>query len=235
MPVLTHWEISLDVRQVLRAQGADPDVLLKRNPLFFSMAEKAIALGTSLLHPRVLFDQYKVKNFRHQTLELIQPSSINGRFVLSGQLIAEHLAHAESVLLMICTLGPELERMVSSLFQTDPLLSLSLDAAGSAAVEILAIQACNHFEKQFKEYGMHVSMPLNPGMVGWPLSVGQPEIFSLLDFEQIGVTLNESWMMLPNKTLSVALGVGKELSQSGSACQYCSLNGVCQYQQHYSS
>jgi len=40
-------------------------------------------------------------------------------------------------------------------------------------------------------------MPLNPGMIGWSVDIGQPEIFSLLDCEEIDVSLTDSYMMVP--------------------------------------
>jgi hypothetical protein len=59
------------------------------------------------------------------------------------------------------------------------MIALALDGVGSAAVEMLAIQACNYFEEKAKIDGLFTSMPLNPGMVGWPVDMGQPQIFSL--------------------------------------------------------
>jgi hypothetical protein len=134
---------------------------------------------------------------------------------------------------MVCTIGSLLDEMVSSLFKVDPSLAVAMDGVGSAAVESLAIQACNYFENQVKDEGLNTTMPLNPGMVGWPVEQGQPEIFTLLDSEEILVTLNESCMMSPNKSLSMVLGVGKDVSPVGSSCDYCSLKGVCKYQNHY--
>jgi hypothetical protein len=134
---------------------------------------------------------------------------------------------------MICTIGSELDSTIASLFNQDPVGALALDGVGSAAVESLAIQACNYFEIIAKRDGLRTSMPLNPGMVGWPVDIGQPQIFSLLDSDEIQVSITESCMMVPNKSLSIALGIGREFSSSGTTCEYCSLKGVCRYQDHY--
>jgi hypothetical protein len=134
---------------------------------------------------------------------------------------------------MVCTVGSELDDVVTSLFKVDPMVALALDGVGSAAVEMLAIQACNYFEDQAKYDGLKTSMPLNPGMVGWSVDVGQPQIFSLVDGEEIHVSLTDSWMMVPNKSLSQVLGIGIDVSSFGSSCEYCSLKGICKYQNHY--
>ncbi len=233
MPILNHWELRLDVDDVLLAQGADPASIRARRPALIASTEKAIELGSSLLHPAVLFEQYPVKRFTHERLELVAPTPGNGKPQLTGPLIAKHLARAQDVVVMVCTIGNELDDCVSSLFKKDALMAVAVDGVGSAAVEMLAIQAANHFEIQALAHGQKSSMPLNPGMVGWPVEEGQVQIFTLLDSDSIQVSLTESCMMTPNKSLSMVLGLGDEMSATGSSCDYCSLKGVCRYQNHY--
>ncbi len=233
MPILDHWELQLNVDEVLQAQGADPAAIRARRPALITSTEKAIVLGGELLHPVVLYERYPVKQFIHERLELVAPAATTMRAQLSGPLIAQHLAKAREVVVIVCTIGNELDERVSSLFKADPVLAVALDGVGSAAVELLAIQAANHFETQAEKSGQKSSMPLNPGMVGWPVEDGQPQIFTLLDSEAIQVSLTESCMMVPNKSLSMVLGLGNEMSAMGSACDYCSLHGICRYQNHY--
>jgi len=233
MPILDNWKLRLTVDDVLRAQGADPDAIRIRRPSLVKSTEEAIAIGVPLLHPRVLYEKYTVKGLLHERLELYSNSSSNGKSFLSGQLIAQHLARAQMIVVIVCTIGNELDEHVSSLFKIDPIIALALDGVGSASVEMLAIQACNYFEAQAKADGLNTSMPLNPGMVGWPLEQGQPQIFTLLESDDIYVSLTESCMMTPNKSLSMVLGIGQDVSTIGSSCDYCSLKGICKYQNHY--
>jgi hypothetical protein len=233
MPILDQWEISLTTDEVLRAQGAEPDAIRLRRPSLVAITDGAIAKATHLLHPLVLYEKYTIKNLVHERLELVGNASYPGKSCLSGQLIAQHLARAQSIIVMICTIGSELDENISSFFRVDPMSSLALDGVGSAAVENLTIQACNYFESQAIADGLKTTMPLNPGMVGWPLDQGQPQIFSLLDSDQIQVSLTESGMMMPSKSLSLVLGIGDNVSAIGLSCDYCSLKGVCNYQNHY--
>jgi hypothetical protein len=233
MPILNKWEFLLTPDDVLRSQGADPEAIKLRRPSLVKITENAIAMGTSLLQPQVLYEKYPVKGLVHERLELYGNKSNAKKPHLSGQLIAQHLSRSQAVIIMVCTIGSLLDELVSSLFKVDPSLAVAMDGVGSAAVESLAIQACNYFEDQVKSEGLNTTMPLNPGMVGWPVEQGQPEIFTLLDSEDIQVTLNESCMMSPNKSLSMVLGVGEDVSPVGTSCDYCSLKGVCKYQNHY--
>ncbi len=233
MPILDDWKLPINVDDVLRAQGADPMAIRARRPALISSTEKAIHLGIDLLHPVVLYEQYPVSKFVHERLELVAPREVASKAQLSGPLIAQHLAQAKEAVVMVCTIGSDLDERVSSLFKVDPVLAVALDGMGSAAVELLAIQAANHFETLAQAGGLKSSMPLNPGMVGWPVEEGQPQIFTLLDSETIQVSLTEACMMVPNKSLSMVIGLGKEMSAAGIACDFCSLKGVCRYQDHY--
>jgi hypothetical protein len=233
MPVLDHWKIPITVDDVLRAQGADPEVIFQRRPSLAQAAEDALRKAGPFLHPLVLYEKYAVDKLMHERLELSPNSPDQKKVSLTGSLVAQHLGRAQDVILMVCTIGNELDELVGSLFKGSPLEAIAMDGVGSAAVESLAIQACNYFEVIAASEGLKTSIPLNPGMIGWPVDQGQPEIFTLLDSELIGVSLNESCMMVPNKSLSMVLGVGKEVSPVGSSCDYCSLKGVCKYQNHY--
>lgn len=233
MPILDKWDLQLTTDQVLRAQGADPEVIRVRRPSLLKTTEQAISKGQPLLRPLVLYEKYAVKGFVHERLDLEAHNSNQGKYYLSGPLIAQHLARAQEILVMLCTIGSDLDNNVSNLFNSDPVIAIALDGVGSAAVEMLAIQACNHFENLVNDDGLKTTMPLNPGMVGWPVDMGQPQIFSLLDCEEIQVSLTDAWMMVPNKTVSLVMGIGTDVSSYGSSCDYCSLKGVCKYQNHY--
>jgi hypothetical protein len=226
MPVLTDWTLELDVDQVLRGQGADPATMRARRPTLVAIAERALQVGLPLLQPRVAFEQIEVRGLRHERLNL------DGG-ILQGALIAQHLGQAEQVVLLVCTIGEALEARVAQEMDADPVFGLALDGLGSAAVESLAGLACGRFEKHTQARGWHASLPLSPGMIGWPVAEGQAQIFSLLDPALAGVRLTESGMMIPRKSLSIVLGLGAEVATGASACSACSLSATCRYQDHY--
>jgi hypothetical protein len=233
MPILDKWDLQLTTDHVLRAQGADPQVIRSRRPNLVLATQEALIRAEPLLKPLVLYEKYRVKAFIHECLELVPHNSDGGKHQLSSPLIAQNLARAQEVIVVLCTIGSDLDNFTSSLFKVDPLIAIAVDAVGSSAVEMLAIQACNYFEMQVFDIGMKATVPLNPGMIGWPVEIGQPQIFSLLDSELINVSITDSCMMVPNKSLSLVIGIGEDVSTNGSSCDYCSLNGICRYQNHY--
>ena len=229
MPILEDWDLSVDVDQILRGQGADPQLVRMRSPKIVEAAEWALNEGLDLIQPRVLYESYEVEELRHEKLRLQSGSE------LSGKLITQHLGPASSVVIILCTIGAELERRSNEVSSEDLILGLALDGLGSAAVEILANATCNFFETQASTLDQSTSIPLSPGMLEWTVEVGQREIFDLLDSNKINVSLTESMLMIPKKSLTFVLGMGAEILELGTSCDYCSLRETCRYQDHYAA
>jgi hypothetical protein len=226
MPLLRDWDLSLDVDQVLRAQGADPAVIRARRPALVDAAEQALQEGLAYLAPVAAYRELAVESLRHERLFLTGG-------VLTGPLVAQHLRSAQQVVVLACTIGDALERVISEAMSEDPVRGLALDGLGSAAAEGLAAAAAAHFEDQARAQGLHTTIPLSPGMVGWPVEEGQAEIFSLVDGGEAGISLTSGGMMVPRKSISLVLGVGKDVAAAGKACDFCNLRETCRYQDHY--
>ena len=227
MPIWEAHQLDFDVDAVLRGQGAEPKAIRKRSPRLIELAERALEEAHPLLEPRTLFIDLEVEQLRHERLELA------GGGILSGKLITEHLGPAQRVVLILCTVGDALEAHAAQVSKDDIVYGLALDSVGSAAVEALANAACKHFEDQAADLGFQSSIPLSPGMVGWSVEIGQPEIFAILQPAQVNVHLTEYGLMKPRKSLTMVLGLGEMMKTGGRTCDYCAMRETCRYQDHY--
>jgi len=225
--VVRDWQLDIDVDMVLRGQGADPEVLRQRKPRLIEIAARAAHEGQALIEPAVVYRTVQVEALAHERLTL------RGGAHLSGALLSQHLAPAQSITLIVCTIGPALEQRVSMLLRDDPALGFALDGFGSVAVEALGVAICSRLEAQAHEEGQYTSIPLSPGMIGWSVSAGQRQIFGQVDVVPIGMTLNDSAQMIPHKSTSMILGRGPTPFSEGKACDFCVLRGTCRYQDHY--
>ena len=224
---IASWEILLDEDAVLRGQGTDPAIIRQRSPRLVQMATRALEEGRSLLRPQVTFSQHEVKTVRHEQITLTDGG------VLSGSFIAQHLGPAQRITVLVCTIGSELDDLVSRVSSEEMVYALALDGVGSAAVEALANEACRLLEVEAAQDAFQTSIPLSPGMIGWSVDQGQPQIFSLLDGEETGVTLNDYYIMTPRKSLSMVLGFGPDMGYQGKVCDFCAMRDTCRYQDHY--
>jgi hypothetical protein len=225
VPILKEWNLALDADTVLWGQGADPAVVRARRPKLVAAAEKIIGEGRPLLAPAVLYERFAVVDLRHERLSLAGGA-------LQGPLIADRLAAASEVIIAIGTVGNGLSQIISDRFQTDPVGALALEGLAAAATEALGEAACRYFETTAAGEGLQASIPLNPGMIGWPLEEGQQQIFSLIDASAIGVTLGAGSIMQPLKSISLVIGLGHNLDSSGQSCDYCSMRETCHYKNH---
>ena len=227
MQTLHDWNLALNVDHVLMGQGVDPQVIHERSPHLVGIALRALVEGQSLLEPLVIYRHLAVQGLKHERLVLA------GGVTLVGPLIAQHLALAEQVVVILCTIGDGLENHISEVMTTDPPYGLALDGLGSAAVEALAAAACNFFGEQAAAEGMERTIPFNPGMVGWPVEEGQKQIFNIFNNHEINIKLTSSGMMIPRKSISMVIGLGADLTSTGRACDYCNMRETCCYQDHY--
>ena len=228
MPILENINFSISMNSVLRSQGADPKIIRERKPILLDYAKNAKEIGKPLLEPKILFQEFAIEKVGHERITLS-----NGKY-LKGQLISQHLSGAEKVLVILLTVGDKIENKINEIIFSDPVLGMALEAVGSASTEALANETCNYFDKEALNNNLETTIPLSPGMVGWSLENGQAEIFDLLDASEIGVELTTSSLMFPRKTLSLVIGVGKDLENHGDMCSYCAMNKNCQYKEHYS-
>jgi hypothetical protein len=214
---------------VLRALGADPDLVRRRRSSALAIAEQAVVVGTPLLQPVVASASFAVTEFRHERLMLREAGH------LSGPLVAEHLHAAQSVVVAVCSIGPALEEAASECFSADPVLGVALDALGSAAVDLLGTTMCQRVDAAAEAEGLRTSVPLSPGLLGWPVAAGQRQIFALLGTAPAGVFLTEGSMMVPKKSTSIVIGIGTDVEHAGESCDYCSMAATCRFREEHLS
>jgi hypothetical protein len=222
MELLQDFDFTLSADDVLRGEGADPEIVHAKKPALLNAASAALDEGFTKLRPTALIHTARVVEHRHERILL------KGGNELVSPLVARHLAGAEQVVLVVCTIGTELETEIEHLFTTDPVLALALDGLGNAAVENIAQQICERIGEQAQVKGLTTSAPLSPGEPEWPVEVGQPQIFALLDPSQAGITLTSGGMMVPKKSISFVVGIGPEIVQT-DLCELCSLRERCRY------
>ena len=223
---LENWSVNdlkLDADAVLRGQGADPLIVRGRRPRLVEIADQALQGSRFLLEPQVFLRKLTVRSLRHEKLELEDGFSIKGAW------ISQQLAPAESVYAIICTVGQKIETEASRNMDTEMLMGLALDGVGSAGVEALATLVCKQIEDQTASDGLQTTVPFSPGMLEWSVDEGQPVIFGILAEINNLVELTSSFLMRPRKSLSMLLGVGKDLGAKGSTCEYCAMQGTCKY------
>lgn len=122
--------------------------------------------------------------------------------------LANHLA------VFAATLGAEVSDEITDRFKSGDLaVGVMLDAAASVAADNLAQAMQDHFCRTLAERHELDSttgvLRYSPGYCGWHVS-GQRKLFAFLKPEQIGLTLRDSFLMQPLKSVSAVLIAGPQ-------------------------
>lgn len=146
-------------------------------------------------------------------------------FLIRGEKIRKHLATSAKVIVLAVTIGETIEKQITNYFkQGEYSYSLLLDAAATTAVE----QAADDVEKTIKQYttaqGYQMIWRFSPGYGDWDICF-QPEMLHLSDAKEIGITLTESMMLIPRKSITAIIGLvpnSNEKNEKKQSCSACS-------------
>lgn len=129
--------------------------------------------------------------------------------------------------LFALTLGTEIVDAINDLLdRNDFAPGIMLDSVASIAadkaVEVLETYLFNNLSERKLTKDESIVLGYSPGYCGWHLS-GQKKLFQHLKPEEIGITINESYLMFPLKSVSGVLVHGdKEIHRFDPAFNFCS-------------
>ena len=125
-------------------------------------------------------------------------------FFLSSRQLARNLDGCSRVILFAATVGVGIDRLITKYSRIAPSRALMLQAIGAERIEALCDAFCADIEK---EMGASLRPRFSPGYGDLPLSV-QKDIIALLDTpKRIGLSLNDSLMMSPTKSVTAFAGI----------------------------
>ena len=192
-----------------------------------AMLEKALALCADVFQPRLCYALFplteEVSERALPTVGAVEKTSERalptvgavkkvhrlflGTHPLPGQALSRHLQNCPKVILFTATVGLTIDRMIQRHFVTEPAIAVWLNAIGSERVEALCRLFCTELKADYAAEGLVPIERFSPGYGDLPLAF-QKDIFTLLDCpRKIGVTLNQSLLMSPEKSVSALVGL----------------------------
>ena len=137
-------------------------------------------------------------------------------FTTDSNGLARVLAGSSKVITFAATVGIEYDRLIRRYQRIEPTRALILQALGAERVEALCDLFCSGFEGRTSRY--------SPGYGDLPLEV-QKDVFAVLSPEsRIGISLNDSLLMTPSKSVTALFGIRDGSSNSdGHDCSQCGL------------
>lgn len=152
-----------------------------------------------------------LNNIDCKSCYMVVPVSLQEDYVdldllrLKSAHLAENLSGCSHAILFAATIGTEADRQRRIASVTSPTKALILDAMGSAAIEAFCDELCEVIKKQY--CGCRIHPRFSPGYGDLPLEC-QRELLGVLDaHRRIGLTLSDTLMMLPQKSVTAIMGI----------------------------
>ena len=202
----TYNEPPLCEKEILRYAGckeADSEIS--------ALVKSCINEIKTKLTYKVCYRQFKVKAY--------DDICDFGVFTLQSRNLAYNLKGCESVILFAATVGVEIDRLIAKYGRISPSKALMFQAIGAERIEALCDAFCDDISK---EYNIGTRPRFSPGYGDLPLT-SQKDIFAVLSPEkQIGLTLNDSLLMSPSKSVTAIVGLGgKKENTTTNKCALC--------------
>ena len=153
---------------------------------------------------------------------------VEGNRLSIDRQLAGYLKKASHAAIFICTAGKEFTDKTRILNDEGNFLeAYILDSIGSLTVENAMNNIQNSLAEEMNGLGMKISNRYSPGYCNWALSE-QKMLFSLIGENSIGITLNDSCLMYPTKSVSGIIGIGENIKKREYGCKICN-NQTCIY------
>ena len=205
--ILTYNDLSItpaDVYEQMGYHDAEPDEVTKAE------FTQIITEVSKWLRPR--FSYFVVS---------VQPAFDMGNIIL------RQLRGSEAYALFVCTAGVEYEAYQQRLKEQGDMVRVFIaDALGSVIAEKCADQMEIALQESIDKLGWKHTNRFSPGYCGWHVSQ-QQLLFPLFQGHTCGVTLTDTSLMVPIKSVSGIIGLGANVRKLDYTC------GLCDFKQCY--
>ena len=136
--------------------------------------------------------------------------------VTDSKALAKNLEGCDSIVLFAATLGNGLDRLIARYSALAPSKAFMLQAIGAERIEALCDAFNREISRELKNQSKLTKPRFSAGYGDFPLEF-QWDICRVLDTQRkIGVTLQESLVMLPTKSVTAIIGIKNQETRDES-------------------
>ncbi|NQT09622.1 MAG: hypothetical protein HQ573_00405 [Desulfobacteraceae bacterium] len=217
--VVNNFQIEVDNERLLRFLGSSGNKNV--SPAVQQKIDRFSDRLEELVTPRI--------NFKLKPLASVKKDGVllHDQTWLKSPKLSRTFRSAKKVCFFIATIGHDLERKVSECMEKNRYAdAYVLDAMGSLVVENVTDQFHLRMERYYQARGQAVTLRFSPGYCDWSLRE-QPDVFNQFeDPGNLGVTLSNTCLMTPRKSVSGVFGIvpknGDQTIADYNPCTNCS-------------
>lgn len=140
-----------------------------------------------------------------------------------GKIITHAMKEADYYAIFTATAGSGFEDYCIRLKKEDDMVkNFIADALGSVIADATVTWLMNKLENHATSEGMKISNNYSPGYCDW-LLIEQPKLFSIFPENISGISLTDSCLMLPVKSVSGIVAAGKHVKKRPYGCDICKM------------
>jgi hypothetical protein len=140
----------------------------------------------------------------------------------AGKQVVHYLRNSEMLAFFACTAGGEITDRSKQFMEAGNFLEgYVTDLTGSVIAEAAMDWMQNKLKEQMGQMGLKITNRYSPGYCNWNVSE-QHRLFSLFPENFCGISLTESALMKPVKSVSGIIGIGTKVRYDKYVCNACS-------------
>ena len=184
----------IDKREILRYMGCR-----ESTPQIDELIERSLELCADKLSYKVCFAEYDIR---------IDSTRCDLGFASTDSAdLSKCLKNCDKILLFAATVSLELDRLILRYGKSEPSVSVCLQAIGAERIEALCDAFCKEMKAEYANLEKSLRPRFSAGYGDLPLEL-QRDIFKALGCDKrIGLTLNDSMIMSPTKSVTAIIGI----------------------------
>ena len=150
--------------------------------------------------------------------------------MLTGKDIFTHLENAKKCAVMAVTRGAKFDGEIIKYEKSGEMTkALILDCVGTALAEETADICNKKIVEEAEKSGFYCSYRFSPGYGDLPLETQKQVVPALNLARAIGVTLSDTCLMSPRKSVTAFVGFSREKQKNEKlSCENCSMKETCE-------
>jgi len=189
--------------------------------------DECIKITKEKINPRYILRVYPILRENSNRDEIhIKGSNLK----LKSKDLYNLLDNCNECIIMIATLGMDIEKEIKKYSYLELTKSIIIDACATTAIEEACDLIQNNIEEELKNQGKYITMRYSPGYGDLSIEVNK-EIINLLNSQkEIGLTITESGIMIPRKSVVAIIGITPNIvNKVNKSCLNCSNQMTCKY------
>lgn len=200
--VLNNIPFTIEEKKVLRELRIPKINTLRELPEdhIAKAIKNAIEMAYSAIKGKACYRTFRIKEVLSDRVVIAESDRL-----FSGNNMVRLLKDCDYATLIVCTIGTDMVERIEELKKTSLAEAYYLDRVGAWMADYMAEQVGRIIETEIKKNGYKPTFRYAAGYGDWALSA-QDEIMRLTEAERIGMSITDTFIMIPRFSVSAVIG-----------------------------